>query len=86
MISSFGFKVVCVSEPTTVLRMNWVEVVEYQFVEFYKLVLGAPVCRIFFTNWIIKFGSGTIRHQPFGRHYCVGHMSDKSVDQMGSSN
>ena len=28
-------------------------------------------------------GSGTLRHQPFGRQYGVGHMGDKSVDQMG---
>ena len=28
-------------------------------------------------------GSGTFRHQPFGRQYGVGHMGDKSVDQMG---
>ena len=28
-------------------------------------------------------GSGTFRHQPFGRQYGVGHMEDKSVDQMG---
>ena len=27
-------------------------------------------------------GSGTLRHQPFGRQYGVGHMGDKSVDQM----
>ena len=31
-------------------------------------------------------GSGTLRHQPFGRQYGVGHMGDKSVDQMGWSN
>ena len=30
-----------------------------------------------------KHGSGTFRHQPFGRQYGVGHMGDKSVDQMG---
>ena len=29
--------------------------------------------------------SGTFRHQPFGRQYGVGHMGDKSVDQMGFS-
>ena len=28
-------------------------------------------------------GSGTFRHQPFGRQHGVGHMGDKSVDQMG---
>ena len=28
-------------------------------------------------------GSGTFRHQPFGRQYGVGHMGDKSVDRMG---
>ena len=28
-------------------------------------------------------GSGTLRHQPFGRQYGVGHMSNRSVDQMG---
>ena len=28
-------------------------------------------------------GSGTFRHQPFGRQYGVGHMGDKSVDQIG---
>ena len=31
-------------------------------------------------------GSGTFRHQPFGRQYGLRHMGDKSVDQMGSSN
>ena len=30
--------------------------------------------------------SGTIRRQPFGRQNGVGHMGDKSVDQMGWSN
>ena len=28
-------------------------------------------------------GSGTLRHQLFGRQYGVGHMGDQSVDQMG---
>ena len=28
-------------------------------------------------------GSGTFRHQPFGRQYGLGHMGDKSVDQIG---
>ena len=32
---------------------------------------------------VMKNVSGTFRHQPFGRQYGVGHMSDKSVDQMG---
>ena len=27
-------------------------------------------------------GSGTFRHQPFGRQYGFGHLGDKSVDQM----
>ena len=27
--------------------------------------------------------SGTFRQQPFGRQYGVGHLGDKSVDQMG---
>ena len=31
----------------------------------------------------VKSGSGTVRHQPFERHYGVGHMGDKSVHQMG---
>ena len=31
----------------------------------------------------VPHGSGTFRHQPFGRQYGVGHMGDKSVDQMG---
>ena len=29
-------------------------------------------------------GQGTFRHQPFGRQYGVGHMGDKSVEQMGN--
>ena len=31
----------------------------------------------------IPEGSGTLRHQPIGQQYGVGHMPDKSVDQMG---
>ena len=31
----------------------------------------------------IQIGSGTFRHQPFGRQYGLGHMGDKSVYQMG---
>ena len=31
-------------------------------------------------------GSGTFRHQLFGRQYGVGHMGDKSVDQVEWSN
>ena len=36
-----------------------------------------------FDHGCVSSGSGTFRHQPFGRQYGVGHMGNKSVDQMG---
>ena len=55
------------------------------------IVVGAGLCdgegeRAYTTyapHYDISGGSGTLRHQPFGRQYGVGHMGDKSVDQMG---
>ena len=34
-------------------------------------------------GYLAIIGSGTFRHQRYGRQYGVGHMGDKSVDQMG---
>ena len=40
--------------------------------------------RIYFKKHLTSSeGSGTFRHQPFERQYGVGHMGEKSVDQMG---
>ena len=45
------------------------------------LVIAASSLRHSLEKW--KTGTGTFRHQQFGRQYGVGHMGDKSVDQMG---
>ena len=57
---------------------------------FHKVVLHLPMFSHLFSytvyDPILGEELGTFRHQPFGRQYGVGHMGDKSVDQMGRSN
>ena len=77
MINNFGFQLTYVSEPTCVLGIR-ATVVKVERDGLHGLSCTKSAGRFSHPSR----GSGTFGHQPLQRQYGVGHMGDKSVDQI----